>query len=716
MKFATDEEIQAAHRILLNGCKPFDDNRIAIIKNDSSDYIQASPGSGKTTVLLAKLIILANKMPLADGKGVCVLTHTNVAIDEIKSKIGSKADILFRYPNFFGTVQTFLHKYVASSALQYFYQSQISYVDDDIAKISLWKKFNKLVIGKSSLRGYIFRIVQAKEHVLTTEEINVWGGVDTLLDSNVIEKKGKKKIKYIFKLDKYNLINIPNDVRKLIYAKKNEIIQRESKSLIYSIKVNWIDNKVIINKKPINFKSKSAEEFLKLKEELYEEGILSFEDAYDLSFRYIYEKNLDFTTFSNHRFKYVFIDEFQDCDKIQRAFIRKIFNDETVIVQRFGDYCQAIFTDEEYEVENDEILKKDKISYIHNSNRFVDNIARPLRTLCMEDNHLLQGNNDVPSCKPIILTYKDPLHVLPKYGELLRTIFIPEKGNQSILEIANFERENDPFKRINIKACGWVGENSNKNSKTTIESYFPAFKKKSTHIKILASAFDDFILKQRGIEVKEYATSIIQGIITFLGLCEVRNDNKYLTRKSLFDSMNQCNQMDTIFIRKVLEWCRNLTNSKSLEEETKIKKEIYDFIVKSILPLFRKTVTKEAIVFFNEKGKDLEVIKSYENSNIYSEDGLDIEVATVHSVKGETHAATLYMETSFHGKHESEYLGAQFKGISYTGTDKKMDQCLKVIYVGASRPKYLLCVAIGEKRFKNIDCPELREIWEVVEA
>ena len=126
MPFATDEEIKIAHDILLKDKKPFDSNKVNIIKEDSSCYVQACPGSGKTTTLLAKLIILANKMPLPEGKGICVLTHTNVAIDEIKAKLGTKADVLFRYPNFFGTIQTFLHKYVTASALHYFYGSQIA--------------------------------------------------------------------------------------------------------------------------------------------------------------------------------------------------------------------------------------------------------------------------------------------------------------------------------------------------------------------------------------------------------------------------------------------------------------------------------------------------------------------------------------------------------------------------------------------------------------
>ena len=87
MPFATDEEIRIAHDVLLRGKRPFDETRVNIIKEDSSCYVQACPGSGKTTALLAKLIILANKMPLPEGKGVCVLTHTNVAIDARKAQM-----------------------------------------------------------------------------------------------------------------------------------------------------------------------------------------------------------------------------------------------------------------------------------------------------------------------------------------------------------------------------------------------------------------------------------------------------------------------------------------------------------------------------------------------------------------------------------------------------------------------------------------------------
>ena len=374
MSFATDNEINIAHDILLRGHKPFDENRINIIKNDTSCYVQASPGSGKTTVLLAKLIILANRMPLPDGKGACVLTHTNVAIDEIKAKLGQKADILFRYPNFFGTIQTFLHKFLTTAALQYFYGRQISYVDEAIAQTVLLKKYDKLS-RENKLKKLVFAHIASKKHIIEIDEINALGGVDALTNANVIRPIGKKIIKYDFQLSKYDLSNIPNNIKQLIRLRRDTILAHQSKEIILSFKADWANRKILTDSNPIGMTTEAGAAYVSIKEEMFSEGILSFIDAYDLAFRYIRENNLDFSIFSNYRFKYLFIDEVQDCDKKQVELIKSIFADTKVTVQRFGDYCQAIFDGKDNDRVEIEELKGDRVSYIHDSNRFGEKIA-----------------------------------------------------------------------------------------------------------------------------------------------------------------------------------------------------------------------------------------------------------------------------------------------------------------------------------------------------
>jgi len=101
----------------------FNEGQKKIIRFWDTTDIQACPGSGKTTTLAAKLIILANKIPKSFKQGICVITHTNVAVEEIKSKLGSYSNFFFRYPNHFGTIQSFVDKFLSIPA----YKNEFKY-------------------------------------------------------------------------------------------------------------------------------------------------------------------------------------------------------------------------------------------------------------------------------------------------------------------------------------------------------------------------------------------------------------------------------------------------------------------------------------------------------------------------------------------------------------------------------------------------------------
>ncbi|MGG5791093.1 UvrD-helicase domain-containing protein [Bacillus nitratireducens] len=101
----------------------------AILRNDTLNII-AGPGSGKTTVLTAKCALLLNENK-NKAKGICLITHTNVAVDEIKmslSKVGLK-DI--EYPNFIGTIQEFFNTFFAKKAFHMVLGSKKFRVLDD---------------------------------------------------------------------------------------------------------------------------------------------------------------------------------------------------------------------------------------------------------------------------------------------------------------------------------------------------------------------------------------------------------------------------------------------------------------------------------------------------------------------------------------------------------------------------------------------------------
>lgn len=131
----TDEDIAWIESIL--GFQ-FDDDRIKILKNLESRDVQAFPGSGKTTILVAKLAILAKKWSYVNS-GICVLSHTNVAREEIEDRLGN-TDIgkkLLSYPHFIGTVHSFFDTFVALPWLRSKGYS-INLIDSDLVKKSRW--------------------------------------------------------------------------------------------------------------------------------------------------------------------------------------------------------------------------------------------------------------------------------------------------------------------------------------------------------------------------------------------------------------------------------------------------------------------------------------------------------------------------------------------------------------------------------------------------
>lgn len=474
------------------------------------------------------------------------------------------------------------------------------------------------------MKGFIYRQIQSREHIATDDEINAWGGVDAMIAAKVIKKKGPRSKKYLFQLKGYDFANIATDIQKTIRLKNKSIVDKEERELILSTKIDWFNNKVIINQHVIGFVSESGNEFVKIKEEMFKEGILSFEDAYDLAFRYIREKGLDFSNFSDKRFKYLFIDEVQDCDKQQVELIKHLFSDKKVVVQRFGDYCQAIYEGDGSDGSDITELRDENVLYIHNSNRFGEKIARPLRSLCMEDNRLLVGNEDVYSVKPVIITYEDPLTVLPKYAELLRTITIPELDNISVLNLANKEKSEDPLHRVNIKACGWVGKKGAYEQKRYIESYYPSFEKKNAKTRMVAESFDEFLYTNPQGTVKDCASSIIQGVIEFLNLCNVNNDAKRYTRTSLFDYLASTDAKE-LFLSNVMSWAMLAATRNNAEDKQHLKEDIYQYLSSTLLPLFDKNeVSVAANTFFNAVAEGNQGGQNLEHGNIYKEDDVEI--------------------------------------------------------------------------------------------
>jgi DNA helicase-2/ATP-dependent DNA helicase PcrA len=125
----TDKDIEWVSDLMR--LRTLDERRRAFLTARSTLDVSACPGSGKTTLVVAKLMILAKKWPHRT-KGICVLSHTNAARREIEgclrgTVIGQR---LLTYPHFVGTIHGFVNRFLAVPRLRaHGHQSPV--IDDD---------------------------------------------------------------------------------------------------------------------------------------------------------------------------------------------------------------------------------------------------------------------------------------------------------------------------------------------------------------------------------------------------------------------------------------------------------------------------------------------------------------------------------------------------------------------------------------------------------
>lgn len=715
----TTEELQRVFKILTGKDGIFDKDKLCIINCNHTADIKACPGSGKTTTLLAKLVLLADKMPLDNGKGICVLTYTNVAIDEIKSKLGHKADVLFTYPNYFGTMQAFVDEFFASAALQYYYGARIAMVDDDRANEELYKVYSARNFSDNCLRKFLYQLIKEKEAVLSRQDVELCGGEEVLLKLGVVKYKNQKKKQILLNCSKKNVCYLPSSLSGKNKRNIFDIVSRISNSVqnkthvvfeetVKSVKVNFVGKKLeSIGGKDISFSTKTGKEFVEIKEQQLRSGNLKFYDSFNLALRLLNEfPNLKEEL--SERFEYLFVDEMQDTRDTELSFLNQAFDKNKINIQYFGDVDQAIFQDE---MKNDSLWKPKNPLLLNSSKRFGNEIALVVNPFRLDSSESIKGNENVYSLKPIMLVYGDSRKVLPTFVDLLEQNTININGKSySVKEYSLLLRDKDPLHRINVKAVGWSGTN-NQDGKIKISSYFPEYQRnQKSSVEKTQNLYE---LLQHRIDTYQDAVKLLYEIfLDFLRFSGIKSpDNRYFTKTSLLSEIDKNEDLKDRFKCTLANCTTDLMENKKNDCAIKIA----NFLEKEFIAIFQYNQGNVSdFCAYQKQVEQQSSMSDVDNVNIYRKSGIDIEVGTVHSVKGETHVATLYMETFYRTGYESTLLWNQFLGQSYVGRkgDSVIKEALKIAYVAMSRPRYMLCFAVSNEHYQESD--EIRKRWNVI--
>lgn len=590
----------------------FDLQRRTAIKD--FDDVQACPGSGKTTLVAAKLILLAKKWD-AGARGICVLSHTNVAKNEIISRLEKDENgrKLLKYPHFIGTIQEFVNRFLA---LPYCRSKGIlvNQIDDDICCS---------VISSG--------ISRRTKSYLERKRVNIAG----------------LQLRYI-----------DGELNKVIPA--------------------------FPNVSP----SESYRELLAAKNTLIERGLYFYREMFEFAKAYLdIESNALIAMRS--RFPVVIIDEMQDTQGVQDVIINRIFDYEGSCLQRLGDTDQAVFSGGD-DNDNSNSYNELNLAVIDTSHRFDSSIANLASRLSINSLTLRSIRQDGDGLPHTIYIVNDSTrtNVLSAFARLCAN---------------NLPVDND----YSIKAVGAVGK-TNQNG-LTVKHYYPDFEKVNSRKYFKPDRFIEYVREAQRISSCNSVgyKIIINGIGRFLKLIGYENVSTSKLKEIIKNDENYININQEIIalqssaLSDENEWNIGVSRLLSVLDLTDHRAKLSNFI--SYLPARENTLTGETVT-----------------TNTFTEEinGRDIciELDTIHAVKGETHSATLLLETKFH-EYDVHQMLDYIIGIKSTKpTGVRKPKFMKQLYVAMTRPKHLIGIAIDQSRFPEAKrAAAIANGWNIVD-
>ncbi|ENG8367578.1 UvrD-helicase domain-containing protein [Escherichia coli] len=598
----------------------FDDaeRRSALLENGSRDF-NAVPGSGKTSLLAAKLLLLARKWPHA-RRGICVLSHTNVARNEIAHRLAGTVEgsQLLNYPHFIGTIHSFVNHFFAMPLLRSLGE-KIDVIDD-------------LVFAD-----------KARSLLLTRK----FAGLRTYLE---------------------NQRNGEGIATTLFYRTAALSVHVESGNLPAS-------------------HTKSYNSLIELKNTLSAQGIFRHRDMFAFADRALQTcpRLLDVV---HRRFPMVFLDEMQDTSWDQESLLNSIFDGRSVM-QRFGDIDQKILSDEEQA----ELLTFPRVGYgcISTSKRFGKAISDAVGYVRVSGEAVVGEGEDAHA--PVLLLYKtdSATKVVERFGRIV---------------IGHLSEDNIGAREVKAMSARKTGE-SNVDAGRHLLDYCPKYGGDKLTAGARSESFWSLVGDSNGAlketSLRSRVSDVRRALLLVLraagaSFAQDIHDARMLPRAA--KAATPTGTIDKL--------TRQLTLSGEelcSDGQRDVMTELLYTQLKPYLPEALSLEKFKGLSIFEDVGEK-EILNTSASTKCeinFQGRSLDIGLGTVAGMKGETHAASLILE-SYGGSSRKFDVALGLEYISGTATKKisKLPKTQQVqmrnLYVAMSRPTKLLCLAANENR------------------
>lgn len=595
-----------------------DAERSAVLLAEGSIDINAAPGAGKTSVLAAKLLLLSRKWR-HEKRGICVLSHTNVAREEIQRRLGASAEgsRLLTYPHFIGTIHGFVDRFLALPALRSMGLT-VDVIDDDV--------FERKAIGLAMRNFSLHAWAKKDEGVLPMVAGLVYRGHDLSLES-------------------------------------------EGGSL----------------PKPT---AKTYPALAGIKKTLTMSGVFRYADMFAFA-EWMLKVSPDIKQRISRRFPLVYIDEMQDTSWEQEALLARLFDDSSV-VQRFGDVNQRILGGGGDHA---------KLSFprtgalpISTSKRFGSAIASAVSGVRVGGEPVIGTAPDAHP--PMLMTYSTERvgDVIHRFGNLVLDRFTDEALHRASIRAMCTRKQGNAKTQI---------------AGRTLLDYWPAYLEQARGAagrserlwSLLGQSDEPWV---NGISMLSRATDAKRAVVLVLRAADSPHIEGLRDGSQLFRRLADAG-LDAKGVRLL---CRELAVTPDLAATEAGRTKAVDLFTQYLQPLLPEGMTvakfQELSVFEVPEQVPEQEVNQRLCQVKRDERFVEVEIGTVASMKGETHLATLVLESLGHPSRRFDLEEALPVLAGLSVRDPKMKESVlsqfRNLYVAMSRPTSFLCLAVNQKR------------------
>lgn len=627
------------------------DPRLGVIRSLDSIDVEACPGSGKTTLVVAKLAILARHWAHR-RRGICVLSHTNVARRELETRLGSTPEgkRLLAYPHFVGTIHGFVNEFLALPWLRS-KPYPIRVIDDDICLQRRWHKLPRKTRFALEHNGRDEQVLRMATTDFSVGDVP-WGRGGTLGAG----------------------------------TETWQALQRTCR-------------------------------------ESCEEGYFCYGEMF-LWAAELLDNAPQMREALRERFPLLFIDEVQDTSEQQSKLLFHLFMDggSAVIRQRFGDSNQAIYqySNQTEGALTDPFPNPTLKRTIPNSHRFkqqIANLADPLGVTPQGLIGLGPSRSDemsaVTDSKHTVFLFNEQTigHVLPSYAAYLLELFSEHElrsGTFTAIGATHRPGEDDKVPRY-------------------VAHYWSEYDHKMTALDPRPETFLQYVAAGRALarssgENHHVVDKIADGVLRLAVILNPTADVSARRRRHRY-------------VRELLASCAG-ANENYVEIVSVLSfggsegavpadwRSVWAPRVKAVAEILAGSSfdSGEVTAFLSDDAEILgrtQLSSTAQRDNVFHFPPLspkvDVRVGSIHSVKGETHTATLVLDT-YYRKHHLEALKPWLMGKKSGGGSENntLISRLRQHYVAMTRPSHLLCVAMRENCLSIADIAALQNRgWRV---